>query len=621
MYVMNIHGLNLSFQALVVFLSFSVTQSHSLPLADIHNLAQSEKWKALLHYRPQGLSRDIYSEVDDERFFYAKNGSTSPKDELLETIKAMQLEQASDQAASCRFPARLKFIQKHFPQLNLQQGDCVAFNDWKSKIKGHSLSLIFPASYINSPSSMFGHTLLRLDGEQGHDLLSSAINFAAYTDPSDDEITFTIKGLTGGYPGYVSLVPYYEKVNEYNHIESRDIWEYKLNLSQLEIDEFIRHIWELNEIRFDYYFIDENCSYRLLTMLEAVNPDWVLSKRFDYRVVPTDTIRSLKDAGLIGEIHFRPSKTTHIAYQRQTLDEQLRSIARQIADDPNTVSNQDAYLELTEKEKAQVLELAYQYNRYLDVIKKMKDKTLHGRSLKLLSLRSKVNYKGKPFSDTPAPDVRDEQGHNTFRSLVSTGYTHETPYVELGMRINYHDLLDSISGYRQGSQIEMGNVRLRADDENLQLQHFDVLSIRSLGPRNRFSHPISWQVLGGYERWASDGLSHNYLRVGAGAAVKAGPGLFYGLGNIEMAYGARYDHNWRVAIAPEIGMLIQKQQFSLLSSVRYGASLDENAQSYELNVGGSYRVSTHQQLRAEWIAQSWDGRSEQDLRLSYVLYH
>ena len=61
-------------------------------------------------------------------------------------------------------------------------------------------------------------------------------------------------------------------------MESRDIWEYKLDLSQGQIDEFVRHIWELDKIRFDYFFVDENCSYRLLTILDAVNPEWNLSK-------------------------------------------------------------------------------------------------------------------------------------------------------------------------------------------------------------------------------------------------------------------------------------------------------------------------------------------------------
>lgn len=589
--------------------------------SELQQVSQSKKWLALLHYRPQGLSGTIYSEVDDERFFFAKNGAFSALDELKATILSLQKDQIGDTAASCRFPARLNFLQQTFPILNLKSGTCEQYQEWRSHIQGHSLSLIFPASYINSPSSMFGHTLLRLDGEQGHNLLSSAINFAAYTDPSDDEITFTVKGLTGGYPGYVSLVPYYEKVNEYNHIESRDIWEYKLNLNQKQINEFIRHIWELNEIRFDYYFIDENCSYRLLTMLEAVNPAWSLSEPFDYRTVPTDTIRSLHNEGLIGDITFRPSKTTHIEFQRLTLNGPLRQLARDVADDPDGVSKRSDYLNLSEKEKAQILELAYQYNRYLDVKKQVNDKTLHARSLKLLSLRSKVKFKGLPFEDTPTPVVRDEEGHNTFRSLLGAGYVADKAYAEFGMRINYHDWLDSSSGYREGSQIEMGNVRIRADEEDIQLQHFDVLNIRSLGPRNRLSHPISWQVNGGYERWASDGQSHNHLTLGAGATIKSGPALLYGLGNFQLAYGARYDHNWRNAVGPEIGMLIQQPKFSLWASGRYWLSLDDNPDSHLWQVSGSYVLSTHQQLRLEWANQSWDDHSEQDLRLSYVLYH
>lgn len=602
-------------------IGFDVASASQPSNEELSQVAQSKKWQSLLHYRPQGILGQVYSEVDDERFFYAPNGATSALDELEATLVAMQKQQADDEAASCRFPARYNFLNHTFPNLNLVAGSCPAYSDWKSKVQGHSLSLIFPASYINSPSSMFGHTLLRLDGKQGHDLLSSAINFAAYTDPNDDEITFTVKGLTGGYPGYVSLMPYYEKVNEYNHIESRDIWEYKLMLSQDQIDEFIRHIWELNEIRFDYFFIDENCSYRLLTILEAVNPDWSLSEPFDYRTVPTDTIRSLTRAGLIGEVSFRPSKTTHIEHQRQQLSGPLRQLARDLADNPDKVAQENRFLQLAEQEKAQVLELAYQYNRYLDVKKKVNDPTLHARSLKLLSLRSKVMFKGIPFDDTPTPSVRDEEGHNTFRSLIAFGNTADHSYGEFGMRINYHDWLDSINGYREGSEIEMGDIRLRAYDNDVQLQRFDVLSIRSLGPRNRLSHPISWQVSGGYERWSVDGSSHNHLTLGGGATVKAGNALLYGMGNLQLAYGARYQHNWRGAVGPEVGALIQQPVFSLWTSARYWTSLDDNKDSAEFQVSGAYVLSTHHQLRLEWTTHEWGSDSEQDWRLSYVVYH
>ena len=78
--------------------------------------------------------------------------------------------------------------------------------------------------------------------ENSNKLLAYSVNFAANADPEDNELVFSYKGLTGGYPGVVSVLPYFAKTNEYSHMEARDIWEYRLNLSQEEVDQFVRRV-------------------------------------------------------------------------------------------------------------------------------------------------------------------------------------------------------------------------------------------------------------------------------------------------------------------------------------------------------------------------------------------
>lgn len=54
--------------------------------------------------------------------------------------------------------------------------------------------LVFPAAYLNSPSSMFGHTLLRIDQadvtSNNTALLSYALNFGAYIEGMDNSILY-----------------------------------------------------------------------------------------------------------------------------------------------------------------------------------------------------------------------------------------------------------------------------------------------------------------------------------------------------------------------------------------------------------------------------------------------
>lgn len=587
----------------------------------LDRISEHPQWLALLHYEKQGLIERFYSEVDDERFFYSDKGKTDARLELLATLKEFEKNESGDDSIFCRFPARLYFLQENMPELQLKNKPCETYDDWFKNVQGEELFLIFPASYMNSPSSMFGHTLLRLDGKQGHKLLSSAINFAAFTDPSDDELTFTVKGLTGGYPGYVSLVPYYEKVNEYNHIESRDIWEYKLDLSAQDVQLFTRHIWELNEIRFDYYFVDENCSYRLLTLLNVINPSWNLTEGFAARTVPTDTIRALQKHNLIADVVYRPSKTSKIDDQRLQLNVFLREVAREVADNPYEVSKRGRFTSLSVQEQSQVLELAYDYNRYLNLKEKVTDPDLQKRSFKLLSLRSKVDFSEAAFEEVKVPKVRDEQGHATYRSVLSSGLVSDQAYAELGMRINYHDWLDSLPGYRAGAQIEMGNIRFRATEDDLKLQHFDVISIRSLGPRNLFSQPVSWQVNGGYERWVSDGQGHSQLRLAGGLAYQFGPGVAYGMGVAQLAHGSRYQGHLRLGVGPEFGYLVQKEKFNVWGSVEHLQTIDESSDSHHYKLAATYTLSTNRQLRLELQQQAWLGHSENDMRVSYVIYH
>src|SRR3546814_6160293 len=123
-------------------------------------------------------------------------------------------------------------------------------SDWSSDVCSsdlapHSAVLVFPAAYLNSPSSMFGHTLLRIDqaniDTKGSPLLSSALNFGAFIEGLDNSILYAWKGLMGGYPGLFSLLPYSEKIGVYSRLENRDLWEYRLNLKTKDTGMMLWH--------------------------------------------------------------------------------------------------------------------------------------------------------------------------------------------------------------------------------------------------------------------------------------------------------------------------------------------------------------------------------------------
>ncbi len=115
---------------------------------------------------------------------------------------------------------------------------------------------------------MFGHTLLRVDSKTRDEqtrLLDFTINYAASTH-QERGISFALKGLFGGYQGSFSVAPYYAQVKKYGDLENRDIWEYRLARLTKKVLRMLMHAWELKSAHFDYYFLDENCSYQLLSL-------------------------------------------------------------------------------------------------------------------------------------------------------------------------------------------------------------------------------------------------------------------------------------------------------------------------------------------------------------------
>src|SRR5262249_37565820 len=208
--------------------------------------------------------------------------------------------------------------QLGFDPARLKKQTCKRFSEWREALNPGGVTLVFPAAFLNSPTSMYGHTLLRIDAKDQDErtrLLAYAVNFTAATTETNGVI-FAIGGVIGTFPGVFSVLPYYLKVREYSDLENRDIWEYELNLTPDEVDRLLMHAWELRSVYFYYYFFDENCAYYLLELLEAARPDLDLTSAFRWWAIPSDTVRKVvEQKGLLKRTVYRPSNATLIAHR------------------------------------------------------------------------------------------------------------------------------------------------------------------------------------------------------------------------------------------------------------------------------------------------------------------
>ena len=599
---------------IILLLTFSTdTVSSNLTSSDnlnkkLSSLSKESQWLDLLHYHRIGLFASFESQADDQNFFLSKDGKEDSFLEITATVKAFLVEEARDNmSAQCKFPARLAWLKTKLGDTFFPVHTCTEYDDWFKKIDAQSITVIFPAAYLNSPSSMFGHTLIRIDRKSGKNaLLDYSVNYAANADPEDNELVFSFKGLSGGYPGVFTVLPYYQKVNEYSFLESRDVWEYQLKLSTSEVEQFVRHTWEIKNTYFDYYFFDENCSYHLLTILDAASPRLQLANQFSLSAIPADTVREISNANLISSVAFRPSTLSLMKNMLSQASPRSKAVAKKLVQPANDITNLTK--DLTDSEKAQTLELAYQYSRYLSVRKKQHSKQRSKRSVALLSARSKI-FSEETFDPFPTPLFRDDQGHYSKRLTTIFGHENSTKvdskhYAQIGLRMAYHDLFDPIPGYIKGAKLEMFNAELRQslDHEQTTVQSIRLIDIASLSPRDELVTPISWHVSTGYKRpdSAIDELTA-YLTTGAGYSYMWREQLFYTLLNGELDLDNDIQKGFRVATGPRIGWLIQQNNWSAGIEANYfydafGAEFKEN----NIKATIAFSFNKQWQLRTEF---------------------
>jgi len=499
-------------------------------------LAATPTWRALLHYEPDWMGAGVHSTVASDWFFFAPEGKRDPAAELHATLAALfSAEKISprDKPAGCAFVARRKFLVAalDIDTARLPAIECNKFRNWRRALSPDKISLIFPTAFPNSPSSMFGHTLLRIDSSRrrrGTELLAYAVNFAAAAGEDNHGLGFAWKGLTGGYPGVFGLFPYYEKVKQYAWIEHRDVWSYPLDLDDAEVARMVDHLWEMDGVKFDYYFLTKNCSYQLLSLLEVARPALRLTEQYSWYAIPADTIRTLADVpGLMGTPRYRPSLETTLRWQADQLSAEQRDLAIAVAAD--RVPLDGARLQaLTARERAAVLEVAHDYLYYRLQSDNAEAESDRAHANAILLARSRIPQPSS-FTGVPAPETPPDQGHRTLRLAGSAVY--EADDLSLGLRLRpaYHDLLDDPGGYTDGAEINFLDLGLRLDPEDgeLRIDDLQALNIVSLSPRGDLFKPVSFQLDTGLRRRPSSNVFDDVPN-NLGYYFQGGPGLAWG---------------------------------------------------------------------------------------------
>lgn len=431
-------------------------------------LADSRYWHLLIHYQRNLFGSGYRSQVDDPAFFLAPQGKTDPQAELAATLHAFFATTKHGDAelsAQCTYVARYRWLKTTLAidESRLPLPSCPEFDAWYDSLSPKTLTLVFPAAYMNNPASMFGHTLLRID-QQGQTeqtrLLAYSINFGA-KDTSTNWLSYALSGIGGWFQGHFFIKPYYLLVKEYGDFENRDMWEYRLQLTEEQVKRLLMHVWELRERYFDYFFFTENCSYQLLPLLEVADPDLHLTDRFWVWTIPADTIRLLMaQPGLMTDITYRPSPSTQIRRTYSLLSPTERHAVNALLFTPSTVEARE-WRDLLPPQRAPSLELAIAYLQYQRAKEeKRKIVSTQDRLHHLLTMRSQLDALSPEISTSPFVSQPDA-GHHSFRTGVGLGWRQRDSFEEVTVRAGYHDLLDPTPGYTPDAQIEILTLSIR----------------------------------------------------------------------------------------------------------------------------------------------------------------
>lgn len=612
---------------LVALLSLMILSkiSHAQVPLSVYELAHSEQWFALLHIKPEENKTNLQSYVDDDSFFLADNGSTNPEDELLATIKALK----TTSKTQCNFPARTEFLLANIEGLvnDVTLSKCAEYTAWRTQLNTTSVVLVFAAAQLNSPSSMYGHTFLRFDPddvEKNSTYLSYALNFGATIPDGDGGFSYAARGLTGGYPGNFAANPYFEKIKEYNRLENRDLWEYKLNLNQDEIDTMLAHMWELQGINFDYYFFDENCSFRLLELLDVARPGLKLVDNFPVTTIPLDTIRVVENAGLVADVFYRESILTELESQLIELSDAEREWVIALSKDEKLLTS-TLFLAMPIEKQQMIVDSAYRYLRYQNTFNG-RQKEIIRRSFLLLKHLNKNPVNINIPVITP---VRPDKGHKTTMWGVGLGERDSQSYIQLQYRASYHDLIDPTAGYYSGMSLNMVNAIIRVyRDDKVKLEKAELLDIVSLSPRNDFFKPWSWKANVSVEQQWTAGKETLVTQASGGSGLSYQPlknSHLFILATARLEFNNKLANLVSVAPGINVGFLYNWNNAGLLIAGEHYQFFVDQTKRTKIAVQQSWQLATNDSLRLsasyhQINNKQFDKYSYQEYTLEYRHY-
>ncbi|MEL7364988.1 MAG: DUF4105 domain-containing protein [Pseudomonadota bacterium] len=454
------------------------------------------QWSKLLHFKN---GRSTISSPD---FFLTENGNFDAAEELKATLSALT---SPSSMTHCRYPARYIWVKENFgSDLALSLQDCDDYQQWTQHSKTESISLVYVTGYLGNPASFFGHLMMKFnrqgDNKTDIELLDTGINFGANADPNDNPVKYVLYGIFGGYNATYTTATYYLHTGNYAENEQRELWEYELNLTKQEVALIQAHLFELQDVNFNYYFLSDNCSTAFEDILNIV-----LAQPLDTGLqpwdMPIDIFHALPDIEhhgqpLVKKVNQRQSKYSRIQNKYLALSDAEKQQALSIAKDLSALKSLMQSDDFSDYEKAKVLDVLTEYTELLLVTDDEPDNHYPEQKRQLLLARLQLDS----FSvDWPKSQAQPPHLAQLPINLgIGTGYSDNYGgYVSLKGYGAYYDFLSIDVARLKDSALTVMDTELHITDDKLRLKKLDVLNVASLNTNDveLFENDrLAWQL-------------------------------------------------------------------------------------------------------------------------------
>ncbi len=540
--------------------------------ARVAQLSERIEWQALLH------ASGRHSHIRDSRFFLSDKGASDPAAELLATLQAFQQNPALGNAHPiCRFPARFRWLRKELalPRARFPEPSCTQYQEFLDKVPVASIALVFASENVTSPSSMMGHTFLKLSGLNGEGRsVAHAVTYFTVLD-SYNVPKIVYQNFAGGMPGYFALQPYRKLKHNYLQKEHRNIWEYRLRLSD-EQKQLIRdHVWELKDMKSDYLFAEYNCATLTWYFMQLIAPEHFRQYRKPW-VSPIDVVKVAGRTGLIDSTQVITSNH----WKLQMLLDQTGMAGNKLRNQLMHISAQDADTYVRSLTPGKRL-LVLSYLEYLEQNNLPdREQTPAFRQIRQQLARQTSDYQ-LDYTDYKQPtkvpgnaQVRMEAGRSSRNGA----------FLGLSLLPAANRLTDDQRQFFSATELRLAEVAVRLyEGSKFRLERLTLYAMKSLSPWNGLTKNISGQWQTGLERQPdaemNDRLVYS-LSGGIGYTVNLGADvLLYGLYNLGVAadFSRAYIYHY-----PEIGLQID-EIFNMKTSVSYEARFNSYGSSQRVD--------------------------------------